>query len=228
MTGKRQQGLYIILSAVFLSLAVTLVDAFLQPDYVPKVLVKILFFLLLPLFYFGWNKKERPLLKRLFCINGKTMVQAMLLGLLVYGVIVGGYFCTKSFVDFSQVTGTLQEKHGITGENFIFVSLYISLVNSFLEEFFFRGFAFLSLKPYIGRKMAYVFSPALFAFYHGGMLAGMFSWWIYLVLLTGLFVGGCIFNYLNEKSESLYPSWITHMFANFAINTVGFILFGVL
>lgn len=228
MTGKRQQGLYIILSAAFLSLAVTLVDAFLQPDYVPKVLVKILFFLLLPLFYFGWNKKERPLLKRLFCINGKTMVQAVLLGLLVYGVIVGGYFCTKSFVDFSQVTGTLQEKHGITGENFIFVSLYISLVNSFLEEFFFRGFAFLSLKPYIGRKMAYVFSPALFAFYHGGMLAGMFSWWIYLVLLTGLFVGGCIFNYLNEKSESLYPSWITHMFANFAINTVGFILFGVL
>ena len=53
MTGKRQQGLYIILSAVFLSLAVTLVDAFLQPDYVPKVLVKILFFLLLPLFYFS-------------------------------------------------------------------------------------------------------------------------------------------------------------------------------
>ena len=228
MTGKRQQGLYIILSAVFLSLAVTLVDAFLQPDYVPKVLVKILFFLLLPLFYFGWNKKERPLLKRLFCVNGKTIVQAVLLGLLVYGVIVGGYFCTKSFVDFSQVTGTLQEKHGITGENFIFVSLYISLANSFLEEFFFRGFAFLSLKPYIGRKLAYVFSPALFAFYHGGMLAGMFSWWVFLVLLTGLFVGGCIFNYLNEKSESLYPSWVTHMFANFAINTVGFILFGVL
>ena len=228
MTGKRQQGLYIILSAVFLSLAVTLVDAFLQPDYVPKVLVKILFFLLLPLFYFGWNKKERPLLKKLFRLNGKTMVQAVLLGLLVYGVIVGGYFCTKSFVDFSQVTGTLQEKHGITGENFIFVSLYISLANSFLEEFFFRGFAFLSLKPYIGRKLAYVFSPALFAFYHGGMLAGMFSWRVFLVLLTGLFVGGCIFNYLNEKSESLYPSWVTHMFANFAINTVGFILFGVL
>ena len=228
MTGKRQQGLYIILSAVFLSLAVTLVDAFLQPDYVPKVLVKILFFLLLPLFYFGWNKKERPLLKKLFRLNGKTMVQAVLLGLLVCGVIVGGYFCTKSFVDFSQVTGTLQEKHGITGENFIFVSLYISLANSFLEEFFFRGFAFLSLKPYIGRKLAYVFSPALFAFYHGGMLAGMFSSWVFLVLLTGLFVCVCIFNYLNEKSESLYPSWVTHMFANFAINTVGFILFGVL
>lgn len=227
MTGKRQQGLYIVLSAAVLSLAVTLVDAFLQPDYVPKVLVKIFFFLMIPLFYFGWNKKERPLLKKLFRLNGKTMVQAGILGILIYGVIVGGYLCTKGFVDFSHVTATLQEKHGITGENFIFVSLYISLANSFLEEFFFRGFAFLSLKPYIGRKLAYIFSPALFAFYHGGMLAGMFSWWVFLVLLTGLFVGGCIFNYLNEKSESIYTSWITHMFANFAINTVGFMLFRI-
>ena len=125
------------------------------------------------------------------------------------------------------MTATLQEKHGITGGNFIFVSLYISLANSFLEEFFFRGFAFLSLKSYIGRKLAYIFSPALFAFYHGGMLAGMFFWWVYLVLLAGLFVGGCIFNYLNEKSESIYTSWITHMFANFAINTVGFMLFRI-
>lgn len=166
-------------------------------------------------------------MKKLFCLNGKTMVQAGILGLLIYGVIVGGYLCTKGFVDFSQVTATLQEKHGITGENFIFVSLYISLANSFLEEFFFRGFAFLSLKPYIGRKLAYIFSPALFAFYHGGMLAGMFFWWVYLVLLAGLFVGGCIFNYLNEKSESIYTSWITHMFANFAINTVGFMLFRI-
>ena len=137
MTRKWQQGLYIILSAILLSLAVTLVDAFLQPDYVPKVLVKIFFFLMIPLFYFGWNKEERPLLKKLFCLNGKTMVQAGILGLLIYGVIVGGYLCTKGFVDFSQVTATLQEKHGITGENFIFVSLYISLANSFLEEFFF-------------------------------------------------------------------------------------------
>lgn len=91
MTRKRQQGLYIVLSASFLSLAVTLVDAFLQPDYVPKVLVKIFFFLMIPLFYFWWNKEERPLLRKLFRLNGKTMIQAGILGLLIYGVIVGGY-----------------------------------------------------------------------------------------------------------------------------------------
>lgn len=182
MTRKRQQGLYIILSAILLSLAVTLVDAFLQPDYVPKVLVKIFFFLMIPLFYFWRNKEERPLLKKLFCLKGKTMVQAGILGLLIYGVIVGGYLCTKGFVDFSHVTATLQEKHGITGENFIFVSLYISLANSFLEEFFFRGFAFLSLKPYIGRKMGLYFQSGAVRLLPWGNV----GWDVFLVGIFGV------------------------------------------
>jgi membrane protease YdiL (CAAX protease family) len=46
--------------------------------------------------------------------------------------------------------------------------------------------------------------------------------------LFGLFVAGMLFNFLDFKSESIYPSWLTHMFTNFAINTVGFILFGIL
>ena len=39
-----------------------------------------------------------------------------------------------------------------------------------------------------------------------------------------LVIGGMIFNWLNEKLDTIYCSWLTHMFANFAINTIGFIL----
>jgi hypothetical protein len=60
------------------------------------------------------------------------------------------------------------------------------------------------------------------------MLVGMFDIGALILLLAGLFVGGCIFNYLNDSSETVYPSWFVHMCANFAINTVGFILFGVI
>ena len=49
-----------------------------------------------------------------------------------------------------------------------------------------------------------------------------------LLLLAGLVFGGCIFNYLNELNDNIYSSWFVHMFANFAINTVGLILFGIL
>ena len=35
-------------------------------------------------------------------------------------------------------------------------------------------------------------------------------------------------DYLNERCENIYMSWLVHMFANFAINTVGCILFGII
>lgn len=117
---------------------------------------------------------------------------------------------------------------GITAGNFLYVSLYISLVNSFLEEFFFRGYGFITLKKYTGRKFAYIFSSSIFAVYHVGMLLGMFHIGVLFLLLLGLMIGGCIFNCLNERNDTIYPSWFVHMFANFGINTVGFILFGVL
>ena len=210
------------------SIAITFIDAFVHPNYFVKIPIKILFFLALPMLFFVKNKGAFQDFKKLFVFKKGGILKAFLLGMGVYAVIVGGYFLTRNVIDFSNVTSSLTEGMGITAKNFIFVSLYISLMNSFLEEFFFRGFGFITLKKYTTRKVAYVFSSTLFAIYHVGMLVGMFEFWALLLLLLGLIIGGCIFNYLNELNDNIYPSWFVHMFANFAINTVGFILFGVL
>lgn len=218
-----------IMASVFLfSIAITSIDAFVHPNYFLKVLIKILFFLALPMLFFAFNKQMFKDFKKIFVFKKGGILKALLLGIGVYAVIVGGYFLTRNVIDYSNVTSTLTENMGITGKNFIYVSLYISLMNSFLEEFFFRGFGFITLKKYTTRKVAYIFSSSLFAIYHVGMLVGMFNIWALMLLLLGLIIGGCIFNYLNELNDNVYPSWFVHMFANFAINTVGFILFGVI
>ena len=218
-----------IMSSVFLfSIAITLIDAFVRPNYFVKIPIKILFFLALPLLFFVKNKDVFKDFKKMFVFNKGGILKALLLGIGVYTVIVGGYFLTRNVIDYSNVTSNLTDGMGITAKNFIYVSLYISLMNSFLEEFFFRGFGFITLKKYTSRKVAYIFSSALFAIYHIGMLVGMFNFWALSLMLFGLIIGGCIFNYLNELNDNVYPSWFVHMFANFAINTVGFILFGLL
>ncbi len=216
---------YILLAIVAMSLATTAVDAFLKPDYLPKILVKILCFLVIPALYFLIWRDEAPAFRSLFRFRGRTMVKAALFGTAIYATIVGGYFATRSFIDFSNVTNTLTQTHGITADNFLYVSLYLSIANSFLEEFFFRGFGFITLRPHTARPFAYLFSPILFAVYHAGMLIGMLPWYGLAAIFTGLVAGGIIFNYLGESSGNLYTSWIAHMCANFAINTVGFILF---
>ena len=223
MNKEKASGIIVlvIICCVFMALIETIIE----PAYIVKSALKVVVFLLLPLVYAKITHTK--LLDEFFKIDKRGMMKLFVLGSFIYAVILGAYTLTKNFFDYASLVQSLSADQKVNSGSFIGVALYISFCNSFLEEFFFRGFAFLSLKPYIGRKLAYVFSPALFAFYHGGMLAGMFSWWVYLVLLAGLFVGGCIFNYLNEKSESIYTSWITHMFANFAINTVGFMLFRI-
>ena len=57
------------------------------------------------------------------------------------------------------------------------------------------------------------------------MMIGWGSRPLILLILAALFVGGVIFNLLNEKSRCIYPSWLVHLCANLAINTIGFILF---
>ncbi len=222
-----KNSIFILSAVTLISFAVAAVDAFLKPDYWTKVPIKSVLFLIVPLLYF-WIAKEGKGLKELFRFRLKTMLWALGFGLGVYGVILGGYFATRGFIDFQSITGTLTEDNGISAENFLWVSLYISLMNSFLEEFFFRGFAFLALTKHTGYKFANFFSAALFAAYHTGMLVLMFRWWVLPLLFAGLFAGGLIFNFLNRKSGNIYTSWFCHMFANFGINTVAFILFGII
>lgn len=218
----------IMLSVFIFSISITLIDAFVHPNYFAKIPIKIIFFLALPMLFFIKNKEAFKDFKSLFVFRKKGFIQALLLGIGVYTVIVGGYFLTRNIIDYSRVTSSLTEGMGITADNFIYVSLYISLMNSFLEEFFFRGYGFITLKKHTSSIVAYIFSSTLFAIYHIGMLVGMFNFGALMLLLFGLIIGGCIFNYLNESNDNIYPSWFVHMFANFAINTIGFILFGVL
>ncbi len=224
---NKKQSLYIILSVTIISLLITFIDGFLKPDYLVKSIIKIFLFLIVPIFYFFINKTEIKNFKTLFEINLKTMLKAFAIGIGIYIVILGGYFLTKGIFNFSNVTDSISQNNGINEDNFLYVSLYISFINSFLEEFFFRGFGFITLKKQTNRKFAYIFSSLFFSIYHVGMLIGMFDCFILPILFIGLFAGGCIFNYLNESSENIYTSWGAHMFANFSINTVAFILFGI-
>jgi len=225
---RTRKKLYIILSLIVFSLAVTFIDAFVHPPYFSKIPIKILFFLALPMLFFVFSRGDRSGFKSLFRFQRKGLLVSLLLGLAIFGVILGGYFALRGVIDFSGVTANLTEDMGITPENFLWVAIYISVMNSFLEEFFFRGFGFITLKKYTGVKFAYIFSPVLFAIYHIGMLVGMFELPALALLMVGLIAGGLIFNVLNDRFGNIYPSWFTHMAANFAINTIGFILFGMI
>ncbi len=219
----KQKSLFHLFALMLFACAImAVVDGILQPGYIVKSAIKIVLFALLPLLFSRWdaNLEVKSFLKP----QKRGLLISLALGVALYGVILGAYFLIGPFFDFSAIAGSLTQNAGVTRDNFLSVSLYISFVNSFLEEFFFRGFLFSNLKGLLGRGSAYLFSALPFSLYHVAMMIGWFSPFLFLLVMVGLLVGGMIFNRLNEALDSIYASWLTHMFANFAINTIGFML----
>ncbi len=223
----RRCSRFIIIWLIILSCAImAVVETVLAPGYKMKSLVKIVLFLVLPTVILG---RDRELaLTDMFKIKGKSLLKSILLGMAVYCFILGAYFTIGNFFDFSQVAEAITSSSGVSREEFVWVALYISFVNSLLEEYYFRGIGFLMLKKVSSGRFAHLFSAALFALYHIAIMASWFSIYLFILLIVSLFVAGLIFNWLNERSGTVYQSWLVHMFANFAVNTVGFILFGII
>lgn len=200
--------------------AMALVDALWRPAYPLKAAAKLVLFLLLPLLLLP-PEALKPLLRP----RGTHLWRALALGVAVYLFLLGGFLLLRPVVDFSAILPTLEKNVGVTGENFLLVALYISFCNSLLEEFFFRGVAYLSLRQTLGRGRACAFSALAFALYHVAMLDGWFPPLLSLLLVLGLVLAGVLFNCLDEPTGALYPAWMVHAWANFAINTAGALLF---
>ena len=216
----------IILIVLIGCLIMGFIDAVVRPEYLIKSFIKILLFSIMPIMYSRYDKDLN--LTSLFKVNSKKeIIIAILSGAGIFTFILGAYFILGNLFDFSNIVSSLSENVGVNNNNFIFVAIYISFVNSLLEEFFFRGFAFLKLKEVANRKFAYIFSSLAFALYHVAMMIGWFDISLFLLTIVGLFIGGLIFNYFNEKYKNIYVTWLIHMFANFAINYIGFMLFNI-
>lgn len=219
--------MYYLCSLVIIAcLTMAWVELVLSPVYLVKSVIKLFLFLVIPLGYCFMDKEVS--FTKLFVLDKKQIAHALILGFIVYVFILGSYLLIGPFFDFSNVTVTLENNIGVNKTNFVFVALYISFINSFLEEFFFRGFSFLSIKILASRKVAYVFSASAFSIYHVAIMTGWFTPVLFILLIFSLFVAGIIFNWLNERSNTIYPSWIVHLSANLAINTIGFMLFGII
>ncbi len=220
---KSRQG--IIKLASFLIILMFIVEYFLKVNYMQKSMVKILLFLLIPIFY---SRKNRNInYSGFFRLSSlKELLFPLFLGLMTYGLIVGAYFLLKDLIDLKNIEKLLDKNLKVNKDNFLLVALYIAFFNSFLEEIFFRGFLFLNLKRMGSTLNAYLKSSFFFAIYHLSIIVHWFNLKVFALSMASLFVGGLIFNGLNHRRGNIYNSWLVHMFANLAINTVGLIMFG--
>ncbi len=226
ITDKTKKLLTIIISAVIAVAVMCTVESILQPGYVWKSAVKIaMFFGSVVLFYLLYKDEK---IKEHFKIkNKKAFAVSSVIALFTIGVIIGAYALIQDYVDPNQIKDSLLNKEKVSVDNFLYVAFYISAVNSFLEEIFFRGLLFLQVKKLGYRKLAYNLSALFFAVYHIGIVSGWFNIWVFLLVIFLLYVAGVILNFAAEKCDSFLGSWVIHIAANIGINAIGCFVLGV-
>lgn len=220
---------FILISSIIICILLFIVEQYFGVNYYIKSFSKIIMFIIIPVIYY--KKIESITFKKALNINKlskKDLNIGIILGILCFTILIISYFVFKNFIDFESIIKELEDKSKITTSNFILVGLYITLGNSFLEEFFFRGFIFLNLYEIGYKKLAYIFSSTLFGIYHIAIFKTWFNVWITILALFGLISIGMIFNYINTKCKNFLNSWIVHILADSAIILIGLKLFKII
>lgn len=216
-----KKAIWLIIAVIISCIAMAVIETIIEPAYLVKSILKIIFFLFVPIGFIKLQKEK--VFADSFSLNKKSIIKLLGLGLVIYAVIMVVYLLTSGIFNYIDLVNSLSADQNVSQKSFIWVALYISFCNSLLEEFLFRYVAFIKLSEYTRKNIAYIFSSGMFALYHVAMIGGSFPFPLLLLALAGLAVGGAIFNYVDDKSRNIYNSWIIHMFADFAIMTIWYI-----
>ena len=105
--------------------------------------------------------------------------------------------------------------------------LFLSLVHSLIEEFYWRWFVFGHLRLLVRATPAHLLAGAAFAAHHVVVATQYFpfAWGLGFGCLCG--VGGIIWSVMYEKQRSLAGAWVSHILVDLGILSIGHrLLFG--
>lgn len=221
MEKKENKRVYVagLLLGLAALIIVFLVEQVWKPGYFIKSAVKLCSFACAVVLYAVIAKRKVSELIRLKRPkNVKKLVLCTALFFFGIGIL---FLIFKNNIDWTNIRQSLVTKEGLTRTNCFFVFAYIILVNSFLEEAFFRGFLS-GLIP--NRTVSFPLSALLFSVYHVGIIGTWFHPFLLIFCIVGLAAVGLFLQFLLERYHSVVASYIVHASANVAINTIGALL----
>lgn len=218
---------YIIISSIVVIAILYVVDQHFMVSYNLKIIIKLVLFSVIPLIYIKLS--EDNFIKNSF--KNHTPVFKMdiskILGIFVVSVLIIGFLIFKNFFDTDTIIYDFKNKYQIVGNQILYYGMYLSFINSLLEELFFRGFIFLGLKNTNKTKLAYFFSSIMFSVYHIANFKNWFNPLVFALCLIGLFIGGLIFAALDDRKNTFFNSWFVHICADLAIVGIGYYMIGI-
>ncbi|NQD38180.1 CPBP family intramembrane metalloprotease [Permianibacter sp. IMCC34836] len=190
-----------------------------------------LWFLLAPVLWYVLIEKQRiswsPLQGHVSAANS-GMLAGLLSGLLMAASIVGGYLLFgKGQFDPAPMRSLLQTAGLTSPERYLLMAAYWTLFNSLVEEYAFRWFLFRQCERLLPAVWAVLAAAVIFTVHHSLALSAYVPWQLNLLGSLGVGVAGVIWSALYARYRSVWPGYLSHLFADVAVFAVGYdVLFG--
>jgi membrane protease YdiL (CAAX protease family) len=126
-----------------------------------------------------------------------------------------------------QIAAKLRQFGLFSPAGFLVLAVFISVVHSLLEEYYWRWFVFGQLRKWLPVAGAVVLSSLAFMAHHVIILAvylrGPEAFFTRVVPFSlGIAVGGGVWAWLYHKSGSIYAPWVSHLIIDAGIMAVGY------
>lgn len=173
-----------------------------------------------PLFW--WKALKTPL-----SIRPKKLARDLAYGmgsglLLSLGLVLVFLILPNKEVLASQVQSKAEAYLNLNLQFFLLFSIFLSLAHSLLEEYYWRWFTAKGLEQTLKPLPAILVANLAFAAHHFIVLSSFvnFGWACFGTF--GVFLGGLVWSRLQEKTGTLFASWISHACVDATIMGIGY------
>lgn len=174
-----------------------------------------------PLFwlFLGLKTKLKKLPQR-----KQSTIYGIISGILISTIILTIFFIFREyFNDLSSIITEKAESFGIKNYYILF-SIFLSLIHSLIEEYYWRWFIFGNLLKKFSFKISAIIASIGFGLHHFILLSQFFPTIITVLFGSTVILGGIIWCWTYKKTGSLLGSWISHAFVDAAIMYIGYLL----
>ena len=145
-----------------------------------------------------------------------------LLGIIIAIAILAAYFLFARDLIKPEPMREAAAKNGLDSPvKYLVLVTYLALINSLLEEYVWRWFVFRKCEVLLGGTLAVFASAAMFTLHHVFALQAQTSWQPTALASLGIFIGGCTWSWLYLRYRSIWPGYVSHIFADIAVFIVG-------
>ena len=177
---------------------------------------------LVPIVVWLRPRRSSASLPELLGLTRTSTLPGFALGLLIVAVMLSSYYIfLKPLVDPAPLVAKVNAL-GIR-QHYWLMALFISLLHSFFEEYYWRAFILTQLRSRIRSVLILcLLGGALFSLHHIFALVSFLPLALLILSLLAIAIAGSLWTWMRLRGYSIIDCYISHVFADLAVMYIGY------